>query len=446
MRLIISVLFFCVCIIKLQAQENIIKTIAGTGVGGYGGDGGSAINAKLYYPEAVTFDKQGNLLIADVANNRIRKIDFSTGEMSSLAGIDTFGYSGDQGLATNAQLNFPEDVCIDTSGNIYFADAYNNRIRKITISTGIITTVAGNGVPGSSGDGGPATNAKLNEPSGLCIDKTGNIYIADYLNNKVRKVDILTGEIFTIAGTGMVGYSGNGGPATNAQFNGPVKIFIDSTDNIYISDQWNSVVRKISALSKNITTIAGNGNVGYSGDNGLAINAKLNQPGGLFLDINNNMYVAEYGNGVIRKLDGATGILSTVAGTGICGFSGDGGPATNAKLFPGGLVFDAAGIMYIADYQNMRIRKVYNTLAAPQTQNPKEIKVYPNPLRDEVTIEGAEGSEVMIRDVMGREVYRGIAVSKKETIDMSRYAVGVYVLDIVDKATMNRVVRKLVKE
>jgi len=238
MKMLTIILFLnCACILPFsgQAQLNIISTIVNKDtVNSYGGDNGPAINAFLSYPEAIHIDKVGNLYIADVGNNRIRKVNTSSGIITTIVGRDTGGYYGDNGPATNAGLFFPEDVCIDTSGNIYIADALNNRIRKVIVATGIITTIAGNGTSGSSGDNGLAINAELSNPSGLFVDVIGNVFIADYYNNKVRKVNASTGIIITIAGTGTAGYSGDNGLAINAELNGPVKVFGDSIGDIYI--------------------------------------------------------------------------------------------------------------------------------------------------------------------------------------------------------------------
>ncbi len=331
-----------------------ITTIAGTSTAGYSGDGGLATSAQLNYSQGVAVDNSGNIFIADQSNHRVRKVDTS-GNISTVAGTGTPGYSGDGGLATSAQLWQPSGVAVDSSGNIYIADYTNNRVRKVDAS-GNISTVAGTGTPGYSGDGGLATSAQLWQPSGVAVDSSGNIYIADYTNNRVRKVDA-SGNISTVAGTGVAGYSGDGGLATSAQLKNPNGLAVDSSGNIFISDQTNNRVRKVDA-SGNISTVAGTGTQGYSGDGGLATSAQLNYPSGVAVDSSGNIFIPDYGNHRVRKVD-ASGNISTVAGTGASGYAGDGGLATSAQLnHPIGVAVDSSGIIYISDYTNSRIRKL----------------------------------------------------------------------------------------
>ena len=448
----VFILFFtCACIPPIlgQAQVNIIQTIANVDTGaGYNGDNIPATAAGLYYPEAVCFDKSGNLLIADVGNNRIRKIDAITSIITTIAGRDTGGYSGDGGPATNAGLWVPTDVFVDTAGNIYIADILDNRVRKVNCLTGIITTLAGNGNAGYSGDNGLAINAELNEPSGIFVKKNGDVFIADYLNNVVRKIDGSTGIITTFAGNGNAGYSGDNGPATNAEFDGSQKVCCDDSGNVYISDQWNSVVRKVNAATGNITTFAGNGNAGYSGDNGPAINAELDRPAGLSFDNQNNLYVTEFGNGIVRRVDGSTGIISTVAGTGAWGYSGDGGPATSAKMIPYDAIFDNSGNMIIADYNNQCIRKVYKWPLGISNQNVSNaINIYPNPTTAICTIHmpGITGTyDVAIYDLLGEKVSQYLINSNQGEIDLSRQPVGTYFAYINSGSQCT--VRKIVKD
>jgi len=396
-RVSLIFLFVCACTI-VQAQTNFIRTIAGNDTAGYGGDNGPAIYASLYSPEGLSLDKWNNIYIADAGNSCIRKINPSTGIIITVAGNDTIGFSGDEGLAINSKLNIPVFVFCDTIGNIYIADGNNNRIRKITVSTGIITTVAGSGPVGGtagsdSGDNGPATDATLNQPSSICLDKFGNMFIADYSNNKVRKVDASTGVITTFAGTGAIGYSGDSGLAISATFNYPIAVFADSFGNVFISDQYNAAVRKVTASTGIITTFAGNGTSGYSGDSGLAINAEFDQPSDIYIDKQNNIFVADYGNGTIRRIDGITNIITTVAGNGTFGYSGDNGPAIEAELKCTDMFLDTSGNLYIADYNNNRIREVYDTAgltATPNVEKQNDVVVYPNPATTQLTISASE--------------------------------------------------------
>jgi trimeric autotransporter adhesin len=226
--------------------------VAGTGSYGYSGDGGIATSAKLSYPGGVAIDASGNIYIVDTGNSRIRMVTKSTGIISTVAGTGSYGYRGDGGIATSASLNFPRGVAIDASGNLYIADTDNNRIRMVTKSTGIISTVAGTGSSGYSGDGGLATSAALNYPRGVAIDASANIYIADFYNYRIRMVTKSTGIISTVAGTGSSGYSGDGGLATSAALNYPYGVAIDASGNIYIADTHNHRIRMLSLYLRDI--------------------------------------------------------------------------------------------------------------------------------------------------------------------------------------------------
>ncbi len=335
-----------------------IDTYAGTGVAGYSGDGGAATAADLNGPGDVALDSAGNIYIADTANHRIRRVDAVTGIIVTIAGTGTPGYSGDGGPATSAGIDSPEGVAVDSAGNIYIADTANHSIRRIDAATGDIDTVAGSGgPPGYSGDGGPATAAKLRTPKAVAVDSAGNIYIADTANDAIRKVDAASGTIETVAGTGSPGFSGDGGPATAAMINKPGGVAVDSAGNIYIADTANNRIRKVDAATGIIDTIAGTGQPGYGGDGGPATLARMSKPGDVAVDPAGDLYIA--GNDTIRKVDAVTGIIYTVAGTSNTGYAGDGGPATDADLDdPQGVAVDAAGNIYIADTDNHRIRKV----------------------------------------------------------------------------------------
>jgi sugar lactone lactonase YvrE len=226
----------------VDASTGIITTVAGNGIPGYSGDGGPATSASLSGPSGVVVDATGNLLIADSSNYRIRRVDASTGIITTVAGNGIRGFSGDGGPATSASLS-PIGVAVDATGNLFIADTGNHRIRRVDESTGIITTVAGNGIRGFSGDGGPATSASLNYPTGVAVDGSGNLFIADAANNRIRWVDASTGIITTVAGNGMPDYSGDGGPATSASLNGPSGVVVDAAGNLFIADNDNKRIR-----------------------------------------------------------------------------------------------------------------------------------------------------------------------------------------------------------
>jgi sugar lactone lactonase YvrE len=345
------------CVRKVTVSTGVITTIAGDAAGGYAGDGGAATSARLEQPQAVALDSSGNVYIADTGNNRIRKVTVLTGVIATIAGNGTAGYGGDGGAAINAELNFPSGVAVDSSGNVYIADAYNQRVRKLTVSTGKISTIAGNGIPGYTGNSGAATSAELSNPSGVAVDSSGNIYIADTDNDSVRKVTASSGVIAAFAGNGTYGYSGDNGPAVNAQLALPYGVFVDSSGNVEIADSGNSVIRKVTALTLVITTVAGNGSPGYSGDGAQAMSAALYDPAGVSADAVGNIYIADDFNGRIRKVTASTGVINTVAGS--TSYGGDGGPATRALFYyPGGMRVDASGNLYIADTINDAIRKV----------------------------------------------------------------------------------------
>ena len=294
------------------AQAQVINTIAGSGTQGFSGDTGQAPSAQLNFPTGVAVDSAGNFYIADSNNHRIRKVATS-GTITTVAGNGTQGFSGDFGLATNAQLNYPQAVTVSSAGDLYIADLYNHRIRKVTPG-GTITTVAGNGTQGFSGDAGPATNAQLRNPFGVAMDSMNNLYIADYNNQRIRKVTA-GGTITTVAGNGTYGFSGDAGPATSAQLNNPTGVAVDGLGTIYIADQNNHRIRKVTP-GGTITTVVGNGTQGFNGDSVLATNAILNYPQSVKVDSAGNLYIADLGNHRIRRVGDLTPVApSSVTAT-----------------------------------------------------------------------------------------------------------------------------------
>lgn len=364
MKLLLLLLMWVTFIIfPFPARTQIITTIAGTkGLAGYTGDGGPAISATFNHPFGLAVDNPGNIYVFDQLNAVIRKIN-PAGIISTFAGNGSVGFSGDGGPATSAQIgnHYSGNPAIDVAGNIYFSDAGNQVIRKIN-TAGIITTVAGNGTFGYSGDGGPARSAQIG-PRDLAVDNAGNIYFTD-AQSRIRKVST-NGIITTIAGTGNVGFSGDGSPAISANIDA-IGIAVDNSDNIYFTDVNTNRVRKINSAGI-ISTIAGIGIQGYSGDGGPAIAAALKEPYDVHADAFGNIFIAEY-NHTIRKINSA-GVITTVAGNGTAGYSGDGGPATSAQLhYPVSVWVDNKGDIYIPDFwEHHTIRKVSNCKGIPPT-------------------------------------------------------------------------------
>jgi hypothetical protein len=330
------------------------STVAGTGTVGYTGDNGAATGATFSSPSAVAYDAKGDLFIADTKNNVIREVS-AAGVVTTVAGNGIEGYSGDGGAATNAELNSPTGIAVDSSGNLFIADSQNNRIREV--SNGTITTVAGNGTAGFSVDGGPATSAELDLPTAVAVDASGNLYIADTDNQRVREVS--SGNISTVAGNGVEGFSGDGGPATSAELDTPTGVAVDASGNLFIADSHNNRIREVS--NGTISTIAGSGAVtfagGFSGDGGNATAAQLAKPTGVALDAAGNIYIADTNNNRVREV--GNGGIATVAGTGVQGYGGDGAAASAAELdTPRDLAVNSSGNAVIADTQNERVRGV----------------------------------------------------------------------------------------
>lgn len=387
---------------KVDAAGNI-STIAGTGICGYSGDGGLATKAQIYFPTGVATDSQNNVFFADQTNGRVRVIT-SNGKVETVAGNGSFGYCGDGGPATQACLGFPSALAVVSSAGseqLLIADTYNNVIRQVSRKTGIITTIAGNGVQGYSGDGGPATMAELNFPQGIAVDpRTQTLWISDTNNSAIRsvsaqsgiintfsggscsalcfpkglsidkngniyttssgyiivEVEVPSGSLLTIAGGGPggQGFGGDGGPATLALLNDPADVTLDSSGDLFIVDSGNDRIRKVDVSTAITTTVAG----GYVGDGGKGVAASLNNPLGLAFDKLGNLYIADVWNIRVRKVT-TTDEISTIAGNGTTGYSGDGGSGSQAQLNnPSSVAADNSGNVYIADSGNGAIRKI----------------------------------------------------------------------------------------
>ena len=332
----------------LASAQGVITTFAGSAKTGFSGDGGSAVSAQLSAPAGVATDAAGNLYIAD-GSNRVRKVN-AAGIISTVAGGGAGPGLGDGGLATNANVPV-NNIAVDGAGNIYIASG--SYVRKVNTS-GILSTVAGNGLPGYSGDGGLATSAQI-FVAGVAVDSAGNFYLAEPTNNRVRKVST-GGIISTVAGNGKSGFSGDGGQATSAMLALPQGIAVDNAGNVYFADN-GSRIRKVEISSGIITTVAGNGSAIGVSENVPATSSGMT-PSDVAVDGAGNLFITDTGVSRIRKVN-TSGLISTVAGSLVPGFSGDGGPATSASLFgPMGVAVDLSGNLYIADTKNSRVRKV----------------------------------------------------------------------------------------
>jgi DNA-binding beta-propeller fold protein YncE len=334
----------------------VIRTVAGSNTRGFSGDGGSATSAAFDQPRAAAVGPDGSVYIADTFNHRIRRVD-PGGAVTTLVGTGQAAYSGDGGPASAATLHWPHGVAVDPGGSgLFIADSANHRIRRMDLASGVITTVAGSGTAGWGGDGGPAVAALLEDPKAVWVASSGDFYIADSGNERIRRVD-RSGTISTIAGSGVQGFAGDGGPALAAQFDGPRGLAGDNAGNLYVADDNNHRVRRIDP-SGVVTTVAGTGTVAFAGDGGPARSAQLNHPRGVAVDGRGNVFIADSMNHRIRMID-LGGVITTVAGCGRQGFGGDGGPATVARLFePRGVAVSTAGHLFVADTYNDRVRRV----------------------------------------------------------------------------------------
>ena len=439
---------FLILLMPFLVHCQIITTIAGNGSFGVAGDGIPATATSFGTIGGITTDKIGNYYLGEFPG-KIYKISTS-GIISTFAGTTSAGYSGDGGLATNAQLNVPGLITFDSIGNLFIADANNNRIRKINVTNGIITTVAGNGAGTYGGDGGPATAAAIYFPQSVAFDTHGNLYIGDGNNNRVRKVDVL-GTITTIAGDGTPANNGDGEPATAAQITNIQGMQVDNNGNLDIAVGLQ--VRKINLLTGMISSIAGTDLVGYSGDGSPATIAKMWLAVDLRIDSCGNIYISDEYNNVIRKID-PFGIIHTIAGNGdggylggTAGFSGDGGPATASELNgPRGITFDLNDNLIIIDNINHRVRKVslppctlVNKVSDPEVLN---LSIYPNPTTTELTIGSPNKiTQLIITNLIGQQVYTHEYNTETVQVNVACLPSGIYFIKINGSE-----VRRFIKE
>jgi len=347
-----------ICVLALA--DPTITTAVGNGRQGHGGDGSLATEATLDQPFDVAFDQAGRLYLSDTFNHSVRRVDPKTGTITTVAGNGSKGFSGDGGPATKAQLNEPYGVVIDAQGNLYFAERINRRVRRVDGATGVITTVAGNGTKISSGDGGPGAEAGLVEPNGVALNpKQTLLYISDVADQRIRVLDLATGRIDTFAGDGKRRFAGDGGPAASASIQGARAVEVAADGTVLILEREGNRLRAVDPKTGVISTKAGTGAKGYSGDGGPASKATFNGPKELAVDRQGNIFIVDTENHAIRRIDARSGVITTVAGSGKRGGTGDQGPATSATLDrPHGVAVDTQGAIYIGDTNNHRIRKV----------------------------------------------------------------------------------------
>jgi sugar lactone lactonase YvrE len=396
--------------VKIETSTGTIRTLVGNGTAAFSGDGGPAVAASLNEPKALSLDPHGNLLIADSENHVIRKLDRSTGMIMTVAGcsatpdpqgtavnedsvaaiddlldegavkpeaafaqqadlsgtvryvINASGvrkrFGGDGGPAVDARLNFPTAVAVDERGDLYVADTMNHRIRRVDAKTGVIATFAGVGQPRFSGDGGPSIHAGLNEPAALAVHGT-RLYIADQSNNRIRMIDLISGIITSVVGTGSAGYNGDGMLAAEAALAGPTGLAVGTDGTLYIADTFNGRIRAVDPATGVITTMVGDGGeYRYQGPM-EACSGSLSRPSGIAVDADGNLFLTDSDNHLVRRWERATRRVDRVAGIGEPRESGDGGPAVEAGLaYPFGIVIDGGGHILVADTFNHRIREI----------------------------------------------------------------------------------------
>ncbi len=432
------------CMLLLAAvsarSQAIITNIAGNGITQYIGDGFPATDLSLAVPSGICMHATtGDLYIADYAVARVRKLT-PGGTISTYGGNGTLGFGGDGGPATNAQLREPTGTALDATGNLYITEEYNNRVRRIDAATGIISTIAGSGAGGYGGDGGNALLAAMEQPAGLCIDKWNNMYIADRGNHRIRRVDAATGIITTVAGNGLSGYGGDSGPATAAMLSSPMGVCTDTAGNLYIADKDNNAVRRVQLSTGIITTVAGTGAADYSGDNGPATAAKLVQPYSVYMSSRSNLYIADFGNNRIRVVT-TDGIMHTLAGSGLFGFVPGSGPALEARLGgPTGVCADAAENVYFTDGGNSatwKVSPVYNAVP-PVTAAAGGLRVLPNPAGDYMTIILPTNLSTTVAVLRPDGAVAGSyhSANGRLTLDVSELPAGVYYLQATGNNAM----------
>ncbi|MES2701670.1 MAG: T9SS type A sorting domain-containing protein [Bacteroidota bacterium] len=447
-----SLRLLCASVMMAMASnagaQGVITTVAGTGTAGFSGDGGLASAARLSTPAGVATDADGNIYIADKSNHRVRMISASTGMISTYAGTGAYGYSGMGGAATAAAIEYPNAIYCDNSGNVFVSDHFADVGYRIDGATHMIANICGNGTQGCSGDGGGGCFARMCVPDGIYGDNSGNIYLLDVGNHRIRKVDAGTGIVNTFAGT-FAGPYANGTHISVTSFGTMNGICSDIHGNLYIADGGNHCVRKVDALTGNVRTIAGTpGVAGNTGDGGSATVARLNMPKALFVNNDGYLFICDPNSNVVRVVNLNTGIINTLAGNGSMGFSGDGGSPLTAKLaMPTGVWEDAAGNIYIADAGNHRVRKItgsgYKFATASGTVS-TEATIFPNPSNGSFTVVTPGNATLEVFNIAGVKVYADYLAASQTTVTLNQPS-GVYTVKVnsasgttVEKITIAR--------
>jgi hypothetical protein len=424
-----------------QVAGQVIVTVAGNGMGGYSGDGGPATNATMNQANDLAFDKDGNFYFSDDGVPRIRKVT-PAGIITTVAGNGSSGYCCDGYPATLAQLKGGGGIAVDKWNNIYYADGSDHRVRKITVD-GIIHTIAGTGVAGYNGDGIPATDAQLNIPEGIAVDDTGNVYIGDRLNYRIRKINT-SGIITTIAGKGVAAFTPDGALADTSAIIGVSCLIVDNQGNVFLPD--NNRIRKIVNGTGVLTTVAGNGTSGYSGDGGSATFASISTIK-FTVDSVGNLYLSEGAPERIRKVS-TDGTITTIAGTGAAGLENDGAPVLLARLHtPCGIAFRPAGELHYVDKSSARIRKITPKwdAASDMQLSGDALQLFPNPARDIVTITSRVQLTYTLTDVTGSVVTNGTIATGTQSIPVGYLPSGIYFITTTSPQGIRRV-QKIVKE
>jgi len=431
-----SLLIASVLASGVAAHAQYISTFAGTGVAGYSGDGGPAAAAAFNGCSAMAVDGVGNIFIADQGNNVVRKISVS-GVISTFAGTGEAGYGGNGGAATAAKLNNPMGLAADADGNIYIADNGNNVVRVVN-TAGIIKNFAGTGASGYSGDGDTAHYGTLRLPQALAISATGDLFIAEGGNHIIRKVAAGTRIMSTVAGTGAAGNMGDGGSALAARLNTPSGVAVSASGDIYIADVLNNKVRKVDGSTGVITTFAGTGMSGNSGDNGPAASATFSFPSSVSLDMSGNVYITDRGNHNLRMVE-PSGIVRHIAGQSVNGYSGDGDLAANARLSsPRSVYVDGWNRVYIMDYNNNVVRRLQATASVSQFHSGAVAGIYPSFTSGYVSLDLSQLSgsvAIRIVDVAGKVAYTGAGKGGSiMPLELGHLADGTYFVTLVSAA------------